>query len=453
MKRRVAWIIAALSAVAVLAGGALAVNGYYRDRFKIGTFVNGVYCTGKSVEEINRELTELYSQDTLLLMDAEDREYTISLSSVCFNVDYTSQLQELLEVQGGETASEDGAVAPQVTFNEEALRQEIAKCGIVADNAREQTVRIYRDKGYCLYDGMRDVFDEEAAVNVVAEALRQENFTVDLGECYRDLAYTEEMKNTLALWKKVDAFQTCGIVYDMGDSQIALTPQIVSEWILTGEDGSFTLDENGELILREDGVDAFIEELCAAYDTVGAPRLFHATRGEDVTVEGGIYGSTLDKNAESAYLKAAFAEGVSEVHIPAYTQCAYVRGADDIGDTYVEVDMKEQKLYYYEKGELLFETDVVTGNTGRKWGTPSGVNYVYAKQKNRILRGRDYASHVKFWVPVKGNIGIHDASWRKDFGGEIYKKNGSHGCINVPKERMEELYGYLEIGVPVVMFY
>ncbi len=453
MKRRVAWIIAALSAVAIFAGGALAAGGYYRDRFKIGTFVNGVYCTGKSVEEINRELTDLYSQDTLLLTDAEDREYIISLSSVCFNVDYTSQLQEMLKNRGGETTSEGGAITPQIAFDEEALRQEIANCGIVADNAKEHTVRIYRDNGYCLYDGMRDVFDEEAAVNAVAEVLRQENFTVDLGDCYRDLAYTEEMKNTLALWKKVDAFQTCGIVYDMGDSQIALTPQIVSEWILTEEDGSFTLDENGELILREDGVDAFIEELCAAYDTVGAPRLFHATRGEDVTVEGGIYGNTLDKNTESAYLKAAFAEGVSEVHIPAYTQSAYVRGADDIGDTYVEVDMTEQKLYYYEKGELLFETDVVTGNTGRKWGTPSGVNYVYAKQKDRILRGRDYASHVKFWVPVKGNIGIHDASWRKDFGGEIYKKNGSHGCINVPKDRMEELFNYLEIGVPVVMFY
>lgn len=453
MKRRVAWIIAALSAVAILTGGALAAGGYYRDRFKIGTFVNGVYCTGKSVEEINRELTELYSQDTLLLTDAEDRVYAISLSSVCFGVDYTSQLQKLMENRGGETTPESGTVAPQITFDEEALRRAVADCGIVADNAKEHTVRIYRDNGYCLYDGMQDVFDEEAAVNAVAEALRQEHFTVDLGDCYRDLAYTEEMKNTLALWKKVDAFQTCGIVYDMGDSQIALTPRIVSEWILTEEDGSFAFDENGELILREDGVDAFIEELCAAYDTVGAPRLFHATRGEDVTVEGGIYGNTLDKNAESAYLKAAFAEGVSEVHIPAYTKSAYVRGADDIGDTYVEVDMTEQKLYYYEKGELLFETDVVTGNTGRKWGTPSGVNYVYAKQKDRILRGRDYASHVKFWVPVKGNIGIHDASWRKDFGGEIYKKNGSHGCINVPKDRMEELFDYLEIGVPVVMFY
>ena len=199
MKRRVAWIIAALSAVAILAGGALAAGGYYRDRFKIGTFVNGVYCTGKSVEEINRELTDLYSQDTLLLTDAEDREYTISLSSVCFNVDYTSQLEGLLENRGGETTSEGGAIAPQIAFDEEALRQEIANCGIVADNAKEHTVRIYRDNGYCLYDGMRDVFDEEAAVNAVAEALRQEHFTVDLGLLPRFCLHGGNEKNAGAL--------------------------------------------------------------------------------------------------------------------------------------------------------------------------------------------------------------------------------------------------------------
>ena len=47
---------------------------------------------------------------------------------------------------------------------------------------------------------------------------------------------------------------------------------------------------------------------------------------------------------------------------------------------------------------------------------------------------------VKFWVPVKGGIGIHDAGWRKEFGGDIYQTAGSHGCINTPKDKMEELF-------------
>lgn len=115
--------------------------------------------------------------------------------------------------------------------------------------------------------------------------------------------------------------------------------------------------------------------------------------------------------------------------------------------------MAEQKMYYYEKGVLKLETEIVTGNMRRRMGTPEGVNFVYNKQKNRVLRGPGYASPVKFWMPVKGGIGIHDAGWRKEFGGDIYQTAGSHGCINTPKDKMEELFDCVQIGTPVVMFY
>lgn len=115
--------------------------------------------------------------------------------------------------------------------------------------------------------------------------------------------------------------------------------------------------------------------------------------------------------------------------------------------------MTRQTLYYYLEGELELETPIVTGNTGRRWGTPEGVNYIYGKARNRILHGQGYESHVNFWMPVKGNIGIHDAAWRSEYGGEIYKTGGSHGCINMPYEAMSKLYDMAEIGTPVVMFY
>lgn len=77
----------------------------------------------------------------------------------------------------------------------------------------------------------------------------------------------------------------------------------------------------------------------------------------------------------------------------------------------------------------------------------------YFKQKNRVLRGANYATPVKYWMAVDGRIGIHDASWRKEFGGDIYLTDGSHGCINTPLEKVQELYDMVEIGTPVIMFY
>ena len=69
------------------------------------------------------------------------------------------------------------------------------------------------------------------------------------------------------------------------------------------------------------------------------------------------------------------------------------------------------------------------------------------------LKKTNYRSFVNYWVPVYGGIGIHDATWRDEFGGKLYKKSGSHGCINTPLEKMEELYDMLEIGMPVVIHY
>ena len=115
--------------------------------------------------------------------------------------------------------------------------------------------------------------------------------------------------------------------------------------------------------------------------------------------------------------------------------------------------MTNQKLFVFVDGTCTIETDIVTGNTKRKWSTPDGVYFVYSKQRNRTLRGDNYATPVKYWMPVNGNIGLHDASWRKKFGGEIYKTDGSHGCVNIPKAVMPDIYETVEKGTPVIMYY
>ena len=52
---------------------------------------------------------------------------------------------------------------------------------------------------------------------------------------------------------------------------------------------------------------------------------------------------------------------------------------------------------------------------------------------------------------TNSNIGLHDASWRSEFGGEIYKTNGSHGCVNLPKDKAYELYDLISVGTTVIV--
>ena len=69
-----------------------------------------------------------------------------------------------------------------------------------------------------------------------------------------------------------------------------------------------------------------------------------------------------------------------------------------------------------------------------------------------VLRGEDYATPVKYWMPFAGDVGMHDASWRKSFGGNIYKTNGSHGCINLPTSVAKTIYNTIEKGWPVLVY-
>lgn len=119
--------------------------------------------------------------------------------------------------------------------------------------------------------------------------------------------------------------------------------------------------------------------------------------------------------------------------------------------SYIEVSIANQTLNYYENGQLILTSPVVTGINN---GTPTGNFKVLNKATNVNLKGADYISHVNYWIAFIGSsYGMHDASWRSTFGGNIYKYNGSHGCVNMPYYKVKELYNLVEIGTPVYIKY
>ena len=130
-----------------------------------------------------------------------------------------------------------------------------------------------------------------------------------------------------------------------------------------------------------------------------------------------------------------------------------IKGKNDIGDSYVEADLTNQHLYLYQDGEVVLETDFVSGRINNNSRTPEGIFGITYKTRNAVLRGEGYATPVNYWMPFYGNYGMHDATWRGAFGGDIYLTNGSHGCINLPLNMAEQIYGYVFKGFPVICYY
>lgn len=452
---------------------------YYRSGFSVNTWINGIYCTGKTVEEVNAELITNVEVPIIVISTNSgwDSAYDnyIDLREMGYECDFLSALNDYMENQNpflwldNITFHRNHEIKPVITYDEAAFREAFERTCVGHYSQRLDgiySIYINEKDGWDYYDGLTNRIDMDKMFELVKNAIAQGQYEINIDEldCFYDIPFTEEQEETRRMWEKLNAYIQCDLVYDMGDVQKSLDSVCLSYFLEYEyrEDLQMNypiLDEQGQFILNEEEIREYVRELADEYDTYGKEREFQSTRGDIITVPaGGTYGTTLDQEAEVAFLmenllSEKMHSGEVQIHIPSYERQGIVRGKDDIGGTYIEVDMTEQHMYYYVDWELVLDTDIVTGNTGRRMGTPEGVNYVYNKQRNRTLRGPGYATPVKYWMPVKGNVGIHDANWRSKFGDEIYKTNGSHGCINTPIDIMAELYDMVEVGTPVIMFY
>lgn len=125
--------------------------------------------------------------------------------------------------------------------------------------------------------------------------------------------------------------------------------------------------------------------------------------------------------------------------------------------SYLGIDITSQTVCMYKNNELLVEAPCVTGNVSAGNDTPVGIYFLYGKSRNATLKGNNndgtkYSSFVNYWMPFNGGIGLHDASWRSDFGGTIYENNGSHGCINLPFDAASLIFENINTSIPIVVY-
>lgn len=442
---------------------------YYRRGFSVNTWINGIYCTGKSVEEVNSELLQQTKAPIIQITDKDGKTYRIDMKDAGYEADYLTALNRYMQEQNpylwpdNITLHRNHDLQPNETYEVDALREIFYRLEPVTsqmNRSMEFSLSRNQEEGWVLKDGLHGRLDAKKAFEAMVAKVNAGEWEISLEELggYYDIPLTKEQEELQALYEKVSAFQKWNVIYDMGTEEFSWSPGQMAYFIDADQDGLPLLDKNGQVVLNKDAVKKAVEAWADTYDTYGKPHKFVSTRGEEILIDGGTYGNLLNRKKETAFLtdnllKEELRTGEKQYHVPEYDRMARLQGRNDIGDSYVEVDMTLQKLYYYEEGKLIIECDIVTGDMAKKQSTPEGVNFVYSKQKNRILRGRDYADFVKYWMPVNGNIGLHDAEWRSEFGGDIYLKDGSHGCVNMPDDAIKELYEKADIGLPVVMFY
>ena len=242
------------------------------------------------------------------------------------------------------------------------------------------------------------------------------------------------------------------ITYQIWDQTESCPAEMIRSWLSIGE--------GFEVVIDSDLVRDYIDTLGDKYNTYGTTRSFTATGGNTVEITKGDYGWRMNRADTTEELIAAVKEGGSHEMTPLWLQEANSRSSQDWGNTYVEINLSAQHLYFYKDGAPVVESDFVSGNMSKGYDTPGGIYSLKYKQSPAVLRGDiqpdgsyGYESPVTYWMPFNGGVGMHDASWRSTFGGNIYLSNGSHGCINLPISAAKKIYENISSGTPVICFY
>ena len=436
---------------------------YYQDSFMYGTWINGIYCTGKTVDEVNQELISQQNNEDFYVVTPHDVE-TINPEEFSFQYDYTNSLELYRKKQNPLvwylhmfTGHQNEEILPQISFDNQKLEEWILTIKSFESNlemTEDSLSIVLGENGYEIREEKEQILNTKMAVERITEAIESAKPEIDLleEECYFTRDETIEMQQVRDLYEEVKLIQEASLQYQIKDVVKNVLPSEIALWIATDAEGRVLTDKNGKLIFDKDAIASFVKELADKYDTWQKfPFVTH--NGNEIVLSKGNYGIKIYQQKEVNALLEYLKNPVDTVRESAYIRNVTYHDKYSIDSTYVEVDMTLQKMMFFKEGEKIFETDVVTGCTTQGMGTPELVCYIYSKSRNAILKGKNYRSFVNYWVPVYGGIGIHDATWRDKFGGEIYIKSGSHGCINTPLERMTELYDMLEIGMPVVIHY
>ncbi|MBO4292766.1 MAG: L,D-transpeptidase [Lachnospiraceae bacterium] len=463
-------ILTVLVIIIVLFGvgiyGYVSADRYLEGKFAPNTWVEDIYCTGKTPWEVNQELMDRMVVPTLMVNEESGKWHSFPLSKAGYSCDYLDCLmkaQKEQSIAGWMGFLKDEYIIdpgePEISYDRTKLEEWWNELPFVKKEEEPTVFRIVlTEKGYVLENTLEHHLDSGKTLENVIKSIDQKIYKVAVKDCgvFYDYPMDDEQKKIYENWKELDEKQQCGLTYDMGAEKIAFDPGLMSRFIAKDESGAPLYHEDGTAYYDKDRVEEFLQKLYDDYHTYGE-RQFKSSRGDVVLVKPTTYGTEINLKKEKTflwdYLNNEELRHTETDHIPEYLHQTPVRGLDDIGGTYIEVDMTEQKIYFYMNYKLAISSDVVTGNLKTRHGTPSGVYAIQKKITDTKLTGPGYSSHVDYWMPFVRSIGLHDANWRDEFGGEIYKRNGSHGCVNLPDETAVFLYENAEIGTPVILYY
>lgn len=428
---------------------------YFKTHFFFKTSINDIDISLKTINEVKDIIYNRSSNSKIILKD-NDIEDEIELKDI--NLEYNGD-KKIEEIKQKQTSfkwilslinSNKYENVDIFYYDESMIKEKVENLKffknthvINSENPKFQ----YIDGKYIILEEINgNKLNYEQTINSIRNAIEHGYNIIDLNSsgCYEKPKYTKDSQKVNEVKDIIDKYVDSKIVYSFDEIMETVDGSLINKWI--------DIDDDMNISINEKKVKEYIDNLSEKYNTVGKERKFKSSAGKTITVKGGYYGWKINSNEEVKALIENIKHGQSVFKEPIYSQKGLSRSDDDIGDTYVEVNITKQHLWFYKNGKLLVEGDVVTGCQSKNTPTAEGVYGLNYKQKDVTLKGYGYSSKVSYWMPFNGNIGLHDAKWRSSFGGNIYKNNGTHGCVNMPQYLAKTIFENIDANIPIICY-
>jgi hypothetical protein len=459
-------VVGGLVVAAAGAGaGILAYGGAFdEEHFYTNTSMNGVDVSGMTAEEAYDAITVDLGDYALTVTERNGSEEILGsqfdlasrpdMDSISQQLqdqhqDYLGLLQQFFQPV-------DSTVELQRSYDEDKLKEAAFALTCMDTSQMVAPVDAALVKGEDDYSitpaVMGTTLDPEEVWQLISETVEENGTSVDLEAAgvYTSPAVLETDESLTSQLEQIQTYTHSEITYDFSDRTYVCDGSVIVNWVVQDEDGNWDLDE--------DQVYDWVDQMGKETDTYGETHTFVTHAGNTVSLPNGNYGWKLYRDTTTADLLEMLRAGTVTKTEPNYYHYGMTRATNDIGSSYVEVDLTNQKVYLYVKGDCILETSCVSGLASNKdRATPSngvwGITYKKSPAVLGTMEKQGYETPVTYWMPFNGGVGLHDADgWRSSYGGSIYKTNGSHGCINLPLSAAKTIYETVSAGWPVIVY-
>ncbi len=433
------------------------ISFYYNNHFYSNTMINGINTSNMKVNQAEDAINAQVASYILTLEERNGVSEQIYGENIGLHTVFNGGIEDLLATQNGFAwpvalfKTHQLEIDTMIEYDETILQLyfDRLKCFDEANMVEPVNAFIseYGNNGYEIVPE-----DPGAKVNkdILYEAIKKSitfsepSLSIEEAGAYEEPKINSNYPKLVEALAEMNKIAGTKITYEFGEDIEILEGEQISEWL--------SVDEDYKVNFNTQGVKEYVDYIGKTYNSFGRVRTFQTSYGDVLEIKGGDYGWWLNRSIEVTDLTELVLGGEQLIREPVYFQIAQQYGQDDIGDTYVEVNLTAQHLFFYKEGNLVLETDFVSGNLLKEYGTPTGTYPVQYKENDATLVGEDYETPVKYWMPFNGNIGFHDAPWRDKFGKDIYLTKGSHGCINMPPAAAKKMFKDIKRGVAVVVY-